>query len=298
MNGKKIYLNLSIGATTDVVLWRLLTEVVASIIFGIHFFFCSFFTSLCTGVILLLGVHKWRRNRRHHWLLTSLALIRVVIFSCAALTPALPLAYFLDAISLSLLAFHHIADKLRENAIANGELVILRTPPDLMLKAEFNIGWYCKNLSVTLLSWSYLVWDFRRLECENTIRLKWAIWAIRASCVWKQHVVIVSPPFDVLLELFHRLDIGTATREVLPPFLAKISMHILRKFLSMNANNLFAEFLGILINHFTPALSNDISLGSRSRWFLLHAKEAHFSILKTLFSIFHCTNVFLKRFQF
>lgn len=59
----------------------------------------------------------------------------------------------------------------------------------------------------------------------------------------------------------------------------------------MNANRLFAEFLGILIYHLLAALLFDITVGFGLTFLLLHSKEAHLTFVEPLLSVLDRSNI-------
>lgn len=78
---------------------------------------------------------------------------------------------------------------------------------------------------------------------------------------------------------------------VLPPALAILRFHVKRKFLTVDTNSLFSELLCVFFNHIFTSLLSDFSMSLGGTFFLLHTKEAHLALIKTLFTILNCADV-------
>lgn len=131
----------------------------------------------------------------------------------------------------------------------------------------------------------HLVADTARFGLLDPVDLEWVLGASFWLHVRQEHLVVIGPILGVLLELNEGSDFWVAPWEVLPPVLRFFSLRVEGQFLSMDADCLLAEFLGILIYHLLTALLFDITEGLGLAFLLLHSKEAHLTLVEPLLSV-------------
>lgn len=131
----------------------------------------------------------------------------------------------------------------------------------------------------------HLVTDTAGFGLLDPVDLEWVLGASFRLHVRQEHLVVVGPILRVLLELNKGGHLGVAPWEVLPPVLRLLSLRVEGQLLSMDADRLLAEFLGILIYHLLAPLLFDIAEGLGLAFLLLHSKEAHLTLVEPLLSV-------------
>ena len=131
----------------------------------------------------------------------------------------------------------------------------------------------------------HIVTDTAGFGLLDPVDLEWVLGASFRLHVRQEHLVVVGPILGVLLELNKGCDLGVAPWEVLQPVLRLFSLRVEGQLLSMDADRLLAEFLGILIYHLLAALLFDIAESLGLSFLLLHSKEAHLTLVEPLLSV-------------
>jgi hypothetical protein len=107
----------------------------------------------------------------------------------------------------------------------------------------------------------------------------------------EEHRVVLGPKLILLLQQVEGVNLGVALGVELPPSLGVLVFHVKRKFLAVDTDCLLSKLFSVFFDHLLTTLICDFRLGLGVLFFLLHAEEAHLTLVKTLFGILNATNI-------